>query len=86
VPRVCTICHHDQRPAIAEALVGGESYRYVSERFAISVGAIQRHKAEHIPPALSKAQDAWTAAQADDLLAQVKGLRSKAVGLLLAAE
>jgi hypothetical protein len=86
MPRVCTICTHDQRSAIDEALVGGESFRYVAERFGTSATALHRHKAEHIPPALSKAQEAQATAQADDLLAQIKGLRSKAVGLLLAAE
>ncbi len=72
MPRTCTICTHGQRPAIDEALVSGESYRYVSERFTISVGAIQRHKAAHIPQALVKAHAAQQDADAIDIMAELR--------------
>jgi hypothetical protein len=85
MPRVCTICTHDQRPAIGQALVDGESAPRIAAKYRVSDDAVTRHRA-HIPPKLAQAQEAQATAQADDLLAQVKGLRSKAVGLLLKAE
>jgi hypothetical protein len=85
VPRVCTICSHDERPAIDRALVGGQPIRETSALFRVSEDAITRHRA-HIPAKLAQAQEARTVAQADDLLAQVKGLRGKAISLLLKAE
>jgi hypothetical protein len=45
-----------------------------------------RHKLEHLPLDISKAQEAKEVAQADDLLAQLQGLRNKAVSILLKAE
>jgi hypothetical protein len=48
--------------------------------------SIRRHKADHLPAALTKAQDAAEVAQADDLLAQVRDLQAKALSILATAE
>ncbi len=50
------------------------------------MAALQRHKAEHLPPTLAKAEAAKETALADDLLGQVKALRNKAIGILTKAE
>jgi hypothetical protein len=87
--RVCTICTHPERDAIDKALAAHESFRGISRKFfgsAIAEDALSRHKAEHLPTTLSKAQEVKAVAQADDLLAQLKGLRNKAVAILLKAE
>ena len=87
MPRLCSVCHHPDRAAIDAALVAGEPYRSIAQRFAASSDAVLRHKlAGHLPAALVKAQDAQEVTQADDLLAQLRALRSKSYGLLLAAE
>jgi len=86
VPRTCTVCQHPQLAEINKALMDRESYRSIAQRFAASPDAMYRHKVEHMPAAVVKAHEAKEVAQADDLLAQLKGLRSKAVGILLAAE
>lgn len=86
MPRVCTVCTHPERQAIDTALVAGESFRYVSERFGPSATALFRHKAEHMPAALTKAQGAQEAAQADDLLGQVRTLQTRTLAILDRAE
>ncbi len=86
MPRVCTICAHDQREAIDQALVSGESFRYVAERFGTSSTALHRHKAEHVPATLAKAQEAQEVAQADSLLEQMQALQAKALTILAKAE
>ena len=86
MPRVCTCCTHPERQAIDKALVANESYRNIAERFGTSVGALTRHKAEHLPVKLAKAQAAKETAFADDLLAQVKALRNKSISILQQAE
>jgi hypothetical protein len=48
--------------------------------------AVLRHHDEHLPDTLAKARAAEETARADDLLAQLRALRSKAMALLLAAE
>jgi hypothetical protein len=80
--RRCTVCDHPQREEIDMQLVCGESYRKIADQFSLSFGSIARHKESHIPDALVKAQDAGEAAQADDLLAQVKALQSEAQSIL----
>lgn len=70
MPRVCTICTHPEREAIDAAIVGGESYRSITERFSVSAGAIARHKTDHIPATLAQATEAQEIAHAGDLLAQ----------------
>ena len=80
--RRCTVCDHPQREEIDMQLVCGESYRKIADQFSLSFGSIARHKESHIPDALVKAQDAGEAAQADDLLSQVKALQSEAQSIL----
>src|SRR5262249_22285176 len=86
MPRTCTVCAHPERAAIDAALMAGEPYRHIAIRFATSVGALQRHQADHVPAPLAHAQAAQTVAEADELLAQLQALRSKAIGLLSKAE
>ncbi len=86
MPRVCTACSHPQREAIDTAIVAGETLRGIARTYRVSEDALTRHKAGHIAPAIVKAQDVESVAQADDLLRQLRGLHAKAVSLLLAAE
>ena len=82
MPRRCTVCDHPQREEIDKQLVCGEPYRTIADRFRLSKTALLRHKESHIPDALVEAQDAGEAAQADDLLSQVKALQSEAQSIL----
>jgi hypothetical protein len=86
MPRTCTVCGHRERAAIDAALVANEPFRHIAARFGSSTTALQRHKAEHLPASLMKAQAATEVAQADQLLAQVRGLHGRARGLLDKAE
>ena len=85
MPRVCTVCVHTDKEAIDKALVAGEAYRAIAQRFAASPDAVYRHRA-HIPVALAKASEAAEVVRADSLLAQVKALQARALGLLDKAE
>ncbi len=86
MPRTCTICQHPEREAINKALIANEPFRHIAARFGTSTGALQRHKDEHLPAIMVKSQAAKETAHADDLLSQVKGLRNKAIRILLSAE
>ena len=86
MPRVCTVCTHGDRPAVDQALVNHRPFRTIADRFALSKTALIRHHDDHLPEMLAKAQTAREAGQADDLLEQVKALRSKSLSILLAAE
>ncbi len=86
MPRPCAVCLHAERSAIDKALVAGEPVTRLSALFRVSPDSLDRHKANHLPAALAKAKEAGEVARADDLLRDVRALRSKAVALLLRAE
>lgn len=86
MPRVCTICNHQERAAINAALLAGEPFRHIAARYGTSTGALQRHKDEHMPLALVKAKEAEEIAEADDLLGQVRALQGRALTILDKAE
>jgi hypothetical protein len=72
MPRVCTICSHEKRSEIDAALLADEPYRHIAARFGTSTGALQRHRAEHLPVAMVKAQEAAEVAQADALTTELQ--------------
>jgi hypothetical protein len=86
LPRTCTVCVHDSRVEIDRALVAGEAFRNIAERFGTSATALHRHKGEHLPAKLLMAQQAEEVAQADSLLDQVGDLQRRAYGILDKAE
>lgn len=86
MPRTCTVCSHPQRAEIDHELIQGRAYRHIAERFGISATALTRHKKEHVPGHVAKAQEAKQVADADDLLKQLKALRNKAISILQQAE
>jgi hypothetical protein len=81
MPRVCTICNHEQRPEIDRALLASEPYRHIATRYGTSTGALQRHR-EHLPTQLVRAREAKEVTQADSLLEQVRTLQSRALSIL----
>ena len=89
MPRTCSICGHPDREAINSALVAGEPYRVVAQRFAASPDAVFRHRREHIAGLLGKAAQAKEVAdvtEAGSLLDQLRALRRRALGILAQAE
>jgi len=84
--RPCTICIHPEREAINAELIARMPYRSVAQHFVASPDAVFRHRADHLPVGLLKAQAAAEVTQADNLLDQVRLLQSKALALLVRAE
>lgn len=74
MPRKCTVCKHSRRSDIDRALLSGEPYRSIAKQYGTSVTSLHRHKADHIPAALTQAQEAVEVTRAGDLLARVEGL------------
>ena len=86
MPRTCTVCVHPESFAINEALVIEQrSNRAITRQYGLSKDAVRRHRA-HIPQLLVKAYEAEQAAQADDLLDQLRAIQNKTLSLLLRAE
>jgi hypothetical protein len=86
MPRTCTVCRHPERAEIDRELVARAPFRNIAARSGLATSSLVRHFDDHLPAELAKAEDARQAADATDLLKEVKILRGKAYALLLAAE
>jgi len=87
VPRQCSVCTHPKRDEINRAIVAGKlSLRRIAKQYGLSPSAVERHAGAHIPATLAKAREAGEVASADDLLAQVRKLKDKALSILETAE
>jgi hypothetical protein len=86
MPRSCTVCTHDEGHAINVALVQRVPYRDIARQYGVSKDALSRHLRDHVPQQLVKASEALEAADADDLLEQVRGLQARTLNILEAAE
>jgi len=82
MPQVCTICKHHRRDEIDRALIGGESFRNIAERFGTSATALFRHKQRDLPATLVKAKDVSEAARAETLLDRLKALNAETLAIL----
>jgi transposase-like protein len=87
MPRTkCRVCTSPDREAIDQAIIRGGSYRTIAEEYGLGRMSIQRHAASHLPATLARAHEAHEVARADDLLAQVRQLQDRALGILRRAE
>lgn len=82
MPRTCTICGHADREAIDRALVDGAAFRHIASRYGMSTGALQRHKAEHLPAAMVKGKEAKEEAHALDVVRQLRAINGAALAIL----
>ncbi|MBF0461626.1 MAG: hypothetical protein HQL87_09535 [Magnetococcales bacterium] len=85
--RPCSVCVHAKRKAIDTALLAGESFRVLSQKFRLSTDALRRHQmANHIPQAMAKAQEAQEVARGDSLLDTLATLTADATRIQEGAE
>jgi hypothetical protein len=87
MPRVCTVCDHDEGHSINVALVQRDgSYRTLAARYGLSQTALKRHAADHLPALLVRAKGAVEVAEAGDLLSRIEALQGRTLALLEAME
>ncbi len=83
----CSLCQHERRSAIDEALVRGTSFKRVADDFGVGRMSVWRHQHDnHVLKVIVKAHEASEVARADDLLGELRGLTDRARGLLARAE
>jgi hypothetical protein len=86
VPRVCTVCAHDDRGAIDQALVLGQPLRDIARRHGPSKDALARHARAHVSPALAVVRREREEQGARTLLDRLEDLYRRADRILEAAE
>ena len=83
--RPCTVCTHEQRAAIEQAIAAGTSAQKISALFRVSPDAIQRHKTEHVAETLRKAQESADTERALDVVQQLRAINGASLQILQAA-
>src|SRR5690348_11102866 len=81
MPRTCTICRHEKLREIDEALVAGEAFRIIANRFETSWQAIRRHK-NHLSGTIVKAAERREERRGESLLEKVDALAVRTQALL----
>lgn len=84
--RTCQTCQHADVAAIDRELAANTAIPALAALYRVSSDSLLRHKQNHLPQAVARAEAAKEATRGDDLLDQVNKLKGKAVSLLLKAE
>lgn len=63
MPRSCSVCSSPDRAQIDRQLVAGVPYRNIAERSGMSLGALFRHRGEHLTEQLAAAAEQRQAAE-----------------------
>ena len=72
MPRQCSICAHPAKAEIDLALVAGQPYRSIAQRFEASPDAVYRHLQGHLPATLLKAQEVEEVVEATNLMKELE--------------
>jgi len=75
----CTVCTHEAKEAIDQAIVAGGSRRTIANQYGVSDAAVGRHRENHLPATLVKAAEAQDEEQGTRLLEQAQGLVDEAL-------
>jgi len=86
MPRACQTCQHADVAAIDRELAANTAIPALAALYRVSSDSLLRHKQNHLPQAVARAEAAKEVTRGDDLLDQVNKLKGKAVSLLLKAE
>ena len=86
MPRTCSICSHERRSEIDQALIGGEAYRSIAKQYDASEAAMFRHKRGHLTEAMVRSKAAKEEVQSDKLFDKLKQLHQATLTILKNAE
>ncbi len=85
MPQPCTICTHPDRDAIEQAMVTDMPNRAIARQWRVSKDAVARHKEDHLPSRVVKAQEATDLRQAFDVVQQLKAINGVTLAILKGA-
>lgn len=87
MPRTCTVCRHSDSHTLDALLAEGHMpLRDLAATYSLSPSALQRHKIQHIPAAISQVVQAREITRADSLFDHVRGLQTRSAAILEKAE
>lgn len=77
--RPCSICTHDRRNEIDQALLGATPVLQIAQRYGVPHSSLFRHRANHLAPRMANALARRDDVDADRLLSWAVGLYEQAV-------
>jgi hypothetical protein len=83
---ICRVCSHPDRNQIDHAIVAGQSQRRIADQFGISASSVGRHRRQHIPATLARAQSLQEDERARGLVEQLLGIHDRTMAILERAE
>jgi len=86
MPRACSTCQSEHLEAINRELAANTAIPALAALYRVSSDSLLRHKQNHLPKAVARAEAAKEATRGDDLLAQVRDLQARALTILDTAE
>jgi hypothetical protein len=87
MPRKCTVCAHKERATKDRLLVRQvRANRAIALRYGLIHTSLQRHRENHLPAKLAKAEAASELARSDQLLAELRDLHERTRLMLEDAE
>lgn len=85
MPRVCTVCTHENRAEIDQAIVAGTPLRDIAIQNAVGKDALMRHKSDHLPASLVQAAGAEEVKDALNVLDQLRAINDTTRAILAEA-
>src|SRR5882762_2631073 len=83
MPRICSVCAHEMRDEIDNAIASGkESLRGIARQYSLSPDAMERHAAEHIRESIKQSQIAAKEARGLNVVRQLGVVNNVALTIL----
>jgi len=82
VPRACTVCQSPDIEAINRELAAHTAIPALAAKYRVSSDALLRHRANHFPAVVAKAQEVEDVRQALDIVAQLREINGAALTVL----
>ena len=80
--KVCSICRHNDRERIDEALLNSEPYRAIAARTGTSIAALSRHGWQHVPARLVNAKQVAEEIRAESFKERFDAIKRAASAIL----
>jgi len=82
MPRACTVCQSPAVEAINRELAAHTAIPALAAKYRVSSDALLRHRANHFPAVVAKAQEITDVREALDVLGQLKAINGAALTVL----
>ncbi|MDN5696560.1 MAG: hypothetical protein L0G70_01145 [Rubrobacter sp.] len=86
MPQTCTVCSHEKRAEIDEAIICRAGNRRIATQYGLTESAVRRHANSHLPELLAKGREAEEHERARELLYDLDKLQAHTLKVLRAAE